>query len=86
MNLLNLIKHFLNFKQNITKKKSEISTQATQDNDLSKKEVETKEEPQRLQFVLRNVVVMVYLHLAAFYGLYLLLSLQTKLSTVIFGK
>lgn len=49
--------------------------------DLAKSE----EVPYKRQIVWKNVVLFIYLHLAALYGLYLVFT-SAKMNTLIFGK
>ena len=49
-------------------------------------EKQSKEKRQyKLQIVWRNVIIFVFLHVGALYGIYLMLT-SAKIATIIFGK
>lgn len=59
----------------------------TIDGGLNKNIVELKHaNARKIQLVWRNIILFIYVHLAAVYGAYLMLTFQARLYTVIFGK
>lgn len=48
--------------------------------------IKKKDEDRKFEFVWRSAIIIGTLHLGALYGLWLMVSGQTKLVTVIFGK
>jgi hypothetical protein len=49
-------------------------------------DVTSKDEPYRVRLVWRNIIAFTYLHLGALYGLYLCVTLQAKVLTILWGE